>query len=207
MIAHLRKNEEIMLYGNILSVSEKEQNEVAAFLLKEFENEAPEFPFTNPGFDKDSALWGAQTIYIAAQLMLYRENKESDLDKLLPAFKGEITPAAILSADLCMRFVPHVLVKLKLIDTEDKLISILEAQLKTWHYSGVSYPMEITDLNFEQVCKNKCLQQLYVNRVIENKKLQLANHPALKENVFSDMGIFGEELWKDFKTTATLYEQ
>jgi len=98
-------------------------------------------------------------------------------------------------------------VKLKLIDAEDKLISILEAQLKTWHYSGVSYPMEITDLNFEQVCKNKCLKQLYVNRVIENKKLQLANHPALKENILSAMGIFGEELWKDFKTTATLYEQ
>jgi len=86
MIQHLRQNEEIMLYGNILGVSEKEQDEVSAFLLKEYENESLEFPFTIPAFDKEAALWSAQTIYIAAQLMLYRENKESDLDKLLPSF-------------------------------------------------------------------------------------------------------------------------
>ena len=55
-------------------------------------------------FNKDAALWAAKTIYIAAQLMLYRENKSVELAKLLPDYNGEINASSILSSRLMHSF-------------------------------------------------------------------------------------------------------
>ncbi len=140
-----------------------------------------------------AALWGAQTIYVAAQLMLYRETKPADLETLLPSFTGEV----LASADLTLRFLPDIITHLTLIDPEDTLIELLEKHLYVWHFSGIWYPLETENLNFKAVSANPCLHQMYSNRVIAAKKAQLANHPALKERVNAAMGIFAADFWRD----------
>jgi len=195
MLQHLRQNENIMLYSNLLQVSEEHEAEAADYLKTQYNQEATDYPFTAPDFDKAAALWGARTVYIAAQLMLYREHKVADLENMLPVFTGEITANAMLSADLYLRFLPGIINHLKLIEPEDGLIPILEKHLHTWHYSGIAYPLEKTKLDFSIITAHKCLHQLYVNRVVQYKNLGLARHPALSRLLRANLGIYRPEFW------------
>lgn len=195
----LREQEEIVLYNNILQLDTTELPSIITFLKKEYTNEAKDFPYSAPIFNENAALWAAQTVYIAAQLMLYRASKPVELVELFPDFEGENTPAAILSADLYLRFLPDILIELKMIDSQDLLIEILEKILEKWHYSGVNYSLPMDKLNFDAVTSNLCVKQLYANRIITYKKIDLAKHPIFQPWIAANLGIFNNEFWKEFK--------
>jgi hypothetical protein len=194
MLQTLRFQEEIVLYGNLLSIEEEEKEAIITFLRTEYLQESLDFPYQAPLFDKEAALWAAKTIYIAAQLILYRQHAPKDLDELLPDYQGIMSPAAILSADLCLRFLPDMLVQLKLIDFDDKLIPILEKFLTKWHYSGIQYPLDIEKLYFETIEKDFCVKQMYTNRVLFYKKEHLMNHHALRELISANLGLYKDVL-------------
>lgn len=198
-LTHLRVYEEIMLFGNLSLISEEDEAQVGSFLKSEFEDEQLSYPHEAPEFDKHAALWGARVVYIAAQLLLYRQNKAQDLPALFPDFAGEINPSAILSADLSLRFLPDILMQLRVIDPEDALIGILENLLHKWHYSAISYKLDYEDLSFDSLEQTKCLMQLYLNRIVEKRNLTLAHHPFFAPRIASDLGLFASQLWNDFK--------
>lgn len=174
MIQTLREKEEIILYKNILSISDEEKETVLFFLEKEYQSEALEFPFTSPEFHPAAALWAAETVYYACQFILFRENDDAKMEDFFPAFQFEVSPATILSVDLCFRFVPDMLRQLSLIDPEDSLISILEKYLKTWHFSGINYSLDFKEIELDIIFTNPCLQQLYLNRITTYKNIYLA---------------------------------
>lgn len=206
MIENLRKNQEVLLYNNILKIDQYQTEDVIIFLQKEYEEEAIGYPYQAPDFDSNAALWAAKTIYVAAQLILYREHKESDLEALLPGFDQEITPSAIVSSDLCLRFLPDMLMQLKLIDQEDSLITILENILVQWHYSGVHYTLNKEQLDFSLLATNECVKQLYSNRIIEYKKIGLAQHSVFRELIAANLGMYSGEFWNDFKKLTEIDE-
>lgn len=199
MISTLRQQEEVMLYGNLLATDAGEEAAVAAFLKGEYVAEADNYPHEVPAFNEAAALWAARTIYISAQLMLYRQNKGADLPALLPAYTGEMDAAAILSADLCLRFLPQMQMQLCAIDREDPLIAVLEHFLTQWHYSAVGYSLDSTELNIKAVEQSQCLRQLYANRITENKSMALARHPVFNDLIAGNIGLFEKEFWNDFK--------
>jgi len=195
-IEHLRINEEIILYTNLPHISE-EDNLTIAFLEKEYANESTHYPYTPPAYNALAALWGAKTIYYALQLILYRENKGKDLPLLLPVYTDEQNASAILSADLCLRFLSQVLDQIKVIDADDLIIQVLEGHLKQWHYSAIGYNLNPEMLNFQQILENNSLKQLYINRIIENKSKKLAELPNLNEHVKASMGNYSSYFWED----------
>ncbi|MES2132533.1 MAG: hypothetical protein V4506_09290 [Bacteroidota bacterium] len=199
MIQHLRQYEEVMLYGHVLIMNDADCKEVIEFLKNEYQTEITEYPYHAPPFNDDAALWAAKTIYLAAQLLLYRENKPEDLDALFPEHIMTTDASAILSADLCLRFLPDAINELKIIDSMDPLIPLLENILLQWHFSGINYPLETEKLNQEITGTNDCLKQLYINRIIEYKKIHLARHPVFKEWISANMGIFTQEFWNEFQ--------
>lgn len=199
MIKNLRLNEEVMLYNNILQIKELESEEVVSFLKQEYENEILNYPFTAPQFNSESALWAAKTIYYSTQLMLYREHKEADLNNLIPDFEKEIATAEILSADLVLRFLPNIINQLKFIDSEDKLIALLEEKLIKWHYSGVNYKLEINKLNFDAIKQNKTMLQLYINKIMEFKNIELAKHSIFKSTIDDNLGLYASTFWNTYK--------
>ena len=206
MIRRLRGYEEVVLYANILKIQAAEETEVAEFLAAEYRREANSYPFTAPPFDSEAAVWAAETVYIAAQLLLYRENKEAELETLLPVFSHTPDASAMLSADLCLRFLPDLIAQLKIIDSEDKLINILHEALQQWHYSGIPYLQSPESPDFTAVTANQCLYQLYTDRVIENRNLRLARHPAIHKMIRAALGDFGSVYWSDFKLETTINE-
>lgn len=202
-IEHLRHYEEVMLYGNLLDVTENHEQEVSDYLEKEYQLERLHYPFDAPVFEPAAAQWAGKYIYIAAQLLLYRENKPDELAALLAPYKGVITAGAILSADLLLRFLPDIIKHLKAIDPEDNLVDLLEKQLHIWHFSAVGYPLRIDELQFETIVLNPCVCQLYTDRVVAQKDLRLATHPALQKNVLASLGLHVPTYWNDFQIQLT----
>lgn len=196
MIQILREREDLILYGNLLEVEKEE--EVGFFLRDEYENEIKDFPFISPAFNTNAAIWAAKTIYISAQLILYRENKINELELLLPDYKDEIDSSAMLSADLCLRFLPSMLIQLKLIDSEDPLIEILEKKLSVWHYSALSYNLNFDEVDFKIIITDKCLEQLYLDRITKYRKLELSQNSQFKESILANFGNYAKELWEEF---------
>src|SRR5215217_4409362 len=196
-ISLLRSREEVLLFQSVPSVSDEDAGDVVLFLEAEYDNECLEYPNIPPFFDAAAAVWAAKTIYHAAQLILYRMHKEEALGSLLPAYQGAITPSAILSADLCLRFVKVLLTHIKRIDPEDAIIPHLEAHLVSWHYSGIGYQMPVEQLQWDTIHSNACLKQLYIDRIIQTKDKQLATLPMLKEEVLASMGHFINHYWKE----------
>jgi MoxR-vWA-beta-propeller ternary system domain bpX4 len=201
-IYNLRQDEEIVLYDKVLNFLAENEQMVKDFLQIEYEVETLNYPFTAPKFDAAAALWGAKTTYTICQLILYRENKVEELQQLLPSYTGEITAAAILSADLCLRFLPQVLKNTRSIDPDDTLIAIAENHLQQWHYSGIGYPLTKT-IDLAMVTNDKCLAQLYADRVIQKKDMQRAQQPLLHEKIKAIMGIYSSLFWKELNSDNT----
>ena len=198
-IYQLRTKEEIILYDKLFDIKEGDEALVKEFLQIEFNIESKNHPFSTPKYDAESALWAAKIVYTACQILLYREHKEAELTDLLPAFTQPITTEAILSADLCLRFLPQILAEAKLIDPEDYLIPILESILNQWHYSGIGIPLSLKNLDCELIFSNPCLEQLYIDRVIDKKDKKRAELPQMLEKIRATLGNYTEKYWNEFK--------
>lgn len=142
-------------------------------------------------------MWAAKTLYLACQLLLYRENKSDEIPQLLQPYQHTIDASAILSADLCLRFLPQVIQAGKSIDPEDILVVTIENMLRVWHYSGIGSHASNDQLSFAEINANECLLQLYTDRVIEKKDLQRAQHPAIATQVRASMGNYAQVFWKE----------
>ena len=210
-IEHLRHYEEIFLFGNLLSISEKEKESVIDLLRIEYKIETVEYPQPAPDFDEEAAFWAAKTVYTAAQLILYRETEVKDLLLLFPNFEkqNEVTPSQMLSADLCLRFLPAILIEAQTIDPEDDLILILEKQLVEFHYSAIGYGFrfekkeeiqtQILSSNLEFLFSDKTFLQRYADRVCEKKDIHFASIPFVNEQLKANFGMYGNQFWKEFE--------
>ncbi len=208
LIKNLRQREDLTLSQFMLEFPKHEAEAVIEFLRNEFSREALNHPFEVPEFDPNASLWAANTVYVAAQLILYREHKETELGLLLRPYEGERNASAFLSSDLTLRFLPDMINTLKMVDTEDALIPLLESTLQVWHFSWVDFPLDPGILDFSVVENNRCLHQLYCDRIIENKRITFATHPVFKDSIRAQLGLYGNDLWKEFviATSAVLHE-
>jgi hypothetical protein len=203
MIRQLRQHEEVMLYGNLPQITQSDSEQVRTFLEEEYNREACEYPSGIPPFHAEAAIWSAQLVYKTAQLILYRENKPEDLRALLPIFTAEQNASVILSADLCLRFVPVMRQHLHVIDPEDPLLDLLDELFVHWHYSGISASPDVSKLDFTPIVSSPALLTLYSERIIYYRKTALARHPAFIETIRASLGIHSDSLWKEFKDVIT----
>jgi MoxR-vWA-beta-propeller ternary system domain bpX4 len=194
---HLRTVEHVILYNKLTVVPYKEEQDVIAFLEGEYERESTDYPFTPPPFSAAAALWAAKTVYFAAQLFLYRENKATELATLLPAYSGSIDASAMLSADLCLRFLPGVKYALEAVDVNDALLPVIEQHLLSFPYSGVGRDGEFTAPDTATISNNDCLMQLYLDRITEKKAANWANQPIINSAIRANMGNHKNDLWRE----------
>ncbi len=199
VVQALRVSEEIVLYGHRLEIPPKETEAVISFLENEYQKEILDYPYKVPRFDKEAALWAAKIIYIAAQLILYRKDEAADLVRLLPDYISTPSPSSIVSVDLCLRFLPQMILQLKLIDVEDPLIDVLEKKLSIWHYSGIRYDLNVEELDYTIINSNACLEQLYLNRIVHFKNKMLANLPIFKDKINANLGLYKKEFWSELE--------
>jgi hypothetical protein len=198
MIKKLRKHEVVLLYANNLVIAENDAQACLNFLQKEFERESLNFPHQPPAFDSKAALLGARVIYLASQFLLYRENKPKDLPGMFPEFDGKKNPAAMLSADLCLRFLPDLIEELELIDITDELIGLLKNLLVQWPYSALLLKSDSNKIAFSLLTTDPCLHQLSADRITARHKIGLAQLPEFSTLIESNLSIYKQDLWPEF---------
>lgn len=194
-IYHLRTIEQIILSDKLLTISKQEENDTISFLETEYERETLEYPGVAPKFNSDAAIWAAKTVYLAAQLLLYREHKITELALLLPDFNGTEDASAILSADLCLRFLPQIIAEMKKIDPDDIIIPILEKQLFQFHYSAIGFEIEMEKINFDIAASDDCLQQLYIDRIVHRKAIKFTESDFIKKQLEIGFGDYQKIFW------------
>ncbi|AWK06970.1 hypothetical protein HYN56_23150 [Flavobacterium crocinum] len=194
-IYHLRTIEQVILYDKLITIAPTEENEAVLFLETEYEKETLEYPGIAPGFNSESALWAARTVYLATQLLLHREHKMSDVKELLPFYIGVIDASAIISADLCLRFLPQIITEIRKIDPEDLIIEILEQHLIQFHYSAIGSDLYAENISFDVVAANDCLLQLYVDRIVQRKSVKWAQSDFIKKQLEIGFGDYQKLFW------------
>lgn len=194
-IYHLRTIEQVILYDKLITISETEETEAVLFLETEYEKEILEYPGTAPDFNAEAALWAAKTVYLAAQLLLHREHKRDGLNILLPDYTGIQDASAIISADLCLRFLPQIVGEIKRLDAEDLIIEILEKHLTQFHYSAIGSELDIENVSFEIIEANDCLLQLYIDRIVQRKSIKWAQPDFIKKQLEIGFGDYQKLFW------------
>jgi MoxR-vWA-beta-propeller ternary system domain bpX4 len=194
-IYHLRTIEQIILSDKLLTISKEEEKDTISFLEAEYEREILEYPGVAPEFKTDAALWAAKTVYLAAQLLLYREHKITDLEVILADFDGNQDASAVLSADLCLRFLPQIIEEMKRIDPDDLVIPILEKHLYQFHYSSIGFEVDIKKINFDIIASNDCLQQLYIDRIVHRKAIKFTESDFIKKELEIGFGDYKKIFW------------
>lgn len=102
---------------------------------------------------------------------------------LLPDFKNVENASAILFADLCLRFLPQILSEMKRTDADDLVIPILEKHLYQFHYSTIGSEIDIEKINFDIVASDDCLQQLYIDQIVQRKAIKFTDSDFIKKTV------------------------
>ncbi|MTH15537.1 hypothetical protein [Flavobacterium sp. LC2016-01] len=194
-IYHLRTIEQVILYDKLITIAQTEETEAALFLETEYEKEVLEYPGIAPNFNSGAALWAARMVYLATQLLLHREHKMKDVKELLSFYIGAVDASAIISADLCLRFLPQIIAEIRKIDPEDLVIDILEKHLIQFHYSAIGSDLDTENINFDAVAANDCLLQLYIDRIVQRKSIKWAQSDFIKKQLEIGFGDYQKLFW------------
>lgn len=202
MMECLLKTNEVVLYGRIHQIKPKHELPVIQLLQTIYKEEAADYPFQAPPFNEEAANWSSKLLFYTAQLVLYREHDAETLTEIITPYKQQQTTAAIITADLSLRFLPSLLEYLEKIDVEDELIPLLKEILQKWHYSGLLTTIDSEEeLLFTTAYDDPCLLQLYVDRVIEQKQQKVGQLKNLKPLVMSALGNYEQLFWNEFNST------
>jgi hypothetical protein len=196
----LRQEEYLTIFSNIHDISGREEEDVSDYFQTEFEKERLEFLSDTIVLDNETALWAAKVLYHGAQLYLIRENTATDLNRLIPAFKGNRDISALLSADLSLRFLPQIVSALQIADPEDPLVKMLESVLKQFHYSAIGFDFDLENIHWEEELEDKTYRKLYIERIVEKKAYKLAEIPYINRLLTGEFGMYKDLFWKELKT-------
>jgi hypothetical protein len=196
-IYHLRTEEQIILYDKLIEIPKKDEADAILFLESEYEKEALHYPYAAPQFNAKAALWAAKTVYFAAQLFLYREHKIEELKTILPKYEGTMNASAMLSADICLRFLPQINDELRIVDADDPVVGIFSDYLLQFHYSAIGFDVKRDEINATTIFSDDCLQQLYLDRIVERKDILLAGIPEIKAALLNGFGDYQKVFWKE----------
>ncbi|MFK7031350.1 hypothetical protein V3471_05985 [Flavobacterium oreochromis] len=193
---HLRTVEHLILYEEIFKIPSEDCDEVIDFLEDEYHRESIDYPYQVPPFDKEAALWAAKTVYLTTQFLLCRANTIDQLKNSWIGFDKKITAGAMLSADLCLRFLPQLFLKLEEIDSGDILVDLLKIELQKFYYSSVGFRIE--NLKIEpQLLDDPCMKQMLLDRIYERNDSTLGRHSLFKEGLEENFGDYKEKFWKE----------
>lgn len=196
-IEGLRHSEEILITANISKIDEDDEIETVNLLKKEYIQEKINYPYTPPEFDTKAALWSCKVIYYAAQLLVNRANTKKKLDDMVSVYNNVIDASAILTTDLCLRFLPFFTHEFRRIDPNDPILERLNQISAQFHYSVIAHELDLEKLNFEPILQNDCLKQLYLDRIVERKAIHYAKLEFIEPLILQNFGDYKTHFWKE----------
>ncbi|GAA4043372.1 hypothetical protein GCM10022409_31700 [Hymenobacter glaciei] len=170
----------------------------AETLLRDYyADDRRELPGVAPDFDAVAAAWAAAYLYHTVQLALVRELDENVVEAQLRDFAGQITPAAIYSVDLTLRYLPDLLRLAKGLAPGDALVACLRTTAGQWPFSFVGAEGGTAEAE-ARILAHPALRQEYIDRIIRTQDRARADQPHIAPLVHAALGHYATTLWPDF---------
>nr|WP_321225394.1 hypothetical protein [uncultured Psychroserpens sp.] len=195
-IAHLRAHGHLIIRDDLLKTTKAEDEDIVLYLEQDFEKECLSFPFEAPKFNASAALWASKIVYYATLLLLHRKDTKKDLETMFADYTGVIDLSAILSADLTLRFLPQIYLKLEAIDPQDPLVIILKQILNTWQFSAIHQTFKFEEIDKHFYLDNLNIKQIFLDRIVDKKALNWANDSQINNLLIDHLGYFKNDIWK-----------
>jgi hypothetical protein len=141
--------------------------------------------------DATIAVAAAATVHAACWFLVNRAQPAADMDGLLLLATSPCSPAAHLSADLVLRFLPQVYRRAKAADPADRLATQLADILRHWPLSGVLADIDEPPVVAPAFDGHPGLCMLYAERLARHEKpAWLPRRAGLEylELVYQDLG-------------------
>ena len=157
--------------------------------------------FTAPQFLLDAARWAAERMYRGCQLLVFRRlDAEAVKSMLGVSCPRPLSAEAIYSADLALRYVGDLITMARAVAQRDELVAELLRIGHEWPLSSIGVTRIAADkLNataVEMIMCDRCLRQLYIDRVIARREVSRLEHLGVREGVRAALGMY-DDLWPE----------
>jgi hypothetical protein len=174
--------------------SEEDLSETGKLLEQVHQQDSLEMPGAAPGFSKEAALWAATRFYMSVQMAVLREIDEAAISQQLKPYEEKMTPEAIYSADLVLRYLPTLFELGKGFAPADILVEKLKKFAAQWPFSSVGIELD-EKANEDIIFANASLKQAYLDRIIAHKDAHRISNQQIQDYIKESTGRHEEMLW------------
>ncbi len=193
-ILNLTEIGELTLSGDFLPFEQDDLSQSSALLQHLYEADRLEMPLKAPAFNAEAAIWATQYLYRAMQLLLRRSCGEEMVEKELEDYTGVLTPAAIYSIDLTLRYLPDLFKLAKGLAPSDILVHKLQSTAAAFPFSSVGIALE-EELQEWPILTHSSLRLTYIDRIIEAKDIKRIAQEPLASLVQEQLGDYTSQFW------------
>ena len=186
----------VTVANRIRPFPKKDRQEAVKVLQHFYQQEVLEMPNQAPFFSEEAAAWAAEYLYRAIQLVMLRDLGEEVIEQHLKPYSQPITPQAIVSVDLCFRYLSDLFDLAKGLAPNDPLVLRLKETAKRWPFSSVGMELELP-LRHQIILDDHCLRYAYIDRIIKAKDKQRAKIPEITVLIQEALGDYAVSLWPE----------
>ena len=181
-ISTLLAEGKVSVKGQVTLLEAQDVSEAGKMLHTYYQDDILEMPYAAPGFSEEAAVWAAEYLYKAVQLIVFRDVEEEMIKNELKPFSGQLTPAVIYSADLLLRYLPQLFDLAKGLAPGDVLVQILKNTAQQWPYSSVGIELN-ESVDDKLILEFPSLRYTYIDRVIRANDKQRMKDPFVAEYI------------------------
>ena len=187
----------VTVAGSLQPFEEADLQSATIHLQQYYEDDCREMPFTAPALDMKAALWAAGYMYTTVQFILLRSLAPGLMETYLQPYQGAITPAAVYSADLTLRYLPDLFHLAKGLSPADPLIARLKMTALQWPFSAAAIPLD-TPPDLHVLHHHPSLRQAYTDRIMQARNMEQSLQPDNLPLVKAALGAY-VDLWPQFE--------
>lgn len=163
--------------------------EVAAVLRRVDADVRLDAPSGLPDLDLPAAIWGAERLYSACALFLYRDlGSDAVLRRLGVVCPSPVArPATHYAVDLSLRHLRELAQLARGVAPDDPLLVALRSLATAWPLSSVGMP-DVGAVDPGPLCANAGLFRLYVDRILEQGDQARATDPRVATAIAAAVG-------------------
>ncbi|WNJ19286.1 hypothetical protein [Pontibacter sp. G13] len=189
----LLQHHEITLPESVPSQEEGDDLRALAHLHAAWQQDQKRLPGPIPDFEPQSALWGVRMVLHAAYALLHREVSENQVKEWLSVPLPNHSHSALHSADLAFRYIGNVATRSQILASADILTQTIRELANITCLSAPFVPASNPDIS--PVLAHQTLRYLYIDRVVETRRLDLARHPELTPLLLQRLGLHADSYW------------
>jgi hypothetical protein len=170
----------------------EDRGDATAVLAAAFADHALDIAGPAIAFDAPAALAAAECVAKACWFLVSRDENADAVGRAVALPPPENLPAAHLSADVALRFLPSVYRRARAIAPDDVLTSALAKLLRLWPLSGVLADVADPPLTAPTFSGHQGLLLLYAERLASHEKAAWVTDGPVRpfvEMVFAERGL------------------